>query len=436
MICSSESLCIQECKLYSREVKLLQGMRAKLGIVLPVIILLEFLVLAFRVHGLHNSQLLVNVGDKIIHQANPYIPMQPYGASPGLIYWLIEKITFGTQSPFFFIGLNIAGIVLLINFMFPKETPKLKAIILSVLLLSSPIRALVASVQHTGIIIGAILLGAHLLRKSDDSKRSALYLLAGCGFFVFALEIKPQIAIPFVAVWIIAERCFKLIPIILLQFFLINLAIDLWVGRFLEIDRLNVWKLMRGDALTISEQSSLWKLLGHFTSSNIDWFKISFCIYLLGFALLLLKAFKNPKPELLRWALLLPVTTAYLHLYDIVILAIYIAFWTTSKFNRAGSFFLLGLVIIPTRFTSMSEVANGIAFLAAVAILLSFNRREISLKELIYISGEVVIAILAVSIISRLNMALEMRVSVQITVLMILTSIFLINDVRNSLRTR
>ena len=119
-----------------------------------------------------------------------------------------------------------------------------------------------------------------------------------------------------------------------------------------------------------------------------------------------------------------------------MILAIYIAFWATSKFNRAGSFFLLGLVIIPTRFTSMSEIINGVAFLAAVVILLSFNRREISLKKLIYISGEVVIAILAVSIISRLNMALEMRVSVQITVLMILTSIFLINDVRNPLRTR
>ena len=101
-------------------------LKSEFGVFLPLLVLLQISVQMFRVSGLHNSQLLIDVGEKVIQRANPYIPMQPYGAFPGLVYWVINLFSFGFNSPIIFLLLNLFGIFALISFLLPDLKNKKK----------------------------------------------------------------------------------------------------------------------------------------------------------------------------------------------------------------------------------------------------------------------------------------------------------------------
>ena len=135
----------------------MRNLHSELGVFLPILVMGQTLVLVLRVSGLHNTQLLVDVGEKVIQKNNPYLPMQPYSAFPGFIYRVIDFFSFGMNSPIIFILLNLIGIYSLINFLLPDLQNKDKLFIFSILLFTSPMRALVANVQHTGIILGSLI---------------------------------------------------------------------------------------------------------------------------------------------------------------------------------------------------------------------------------------------------------------------------------------
>ena len=396
--------------------------KSKTTLFLVLAVLTETILLILRVKGLHNSELLINVGQKIINGENPYIPLQPYGTFPGLIYWLINFLTFNTGSPFIFIVLNLIGVAFLVQYLVgPLNTNQL-LLIISLILITSPIRALTANVQHTGIIIGSLLLGNYLLTKTYKDRIGVIKTCCGAFCYFFAIEIKPQIALPFIIIWIIVLKKYKFIPVLFGIGIFTHLLIDIRYGKFLEVDQFNVWQIMRNDKLTISEQTSIWKVLTYFTSNRIDWFGISFLLYIAVISCLIVIALKTQNDKLLKWSLIIPILTAYLHLYDLVVISIYICYLIISRDKRFGNFILFGLLVIPTRFNTQAEVLNSLVFLLGLAVYLICFWKKTDLLKLLRIILEIVIAYILVFVVSRLNLDLETRVSVQLSLaLMIFT---------------
>ena len=386
---------------------------------MPLLVLLQILVQMFRVSGLHNSQLLIDVGEKVIQRANPYIPMQPYGAFSGLVYWVINLFSFGFHSPAIFLLLNLFGIFALIGFLLPDLKNKNKLSIFSILLFTAPIRALEANVQHTGIIFGSLIIGDLLYKSAAHNKYPLLRQCIAILFFLLAFEIKPQIALPFIFIWLIQGKIMKPVFIFLAEIIFIHILIDIWVQRILEIDHLKVWLYMKNDSLTISEQASFWKLLQMQDFIKLDWFKFSFVLYGIGLILLIYSAFRKPNIVLLRWSILLPTVTAYLHLYDLVVFAIIVCYWALFKMEYKGAIFLLGLITIPTKFNSLSEMINGLVFIIAVSLIIYLNQKEEIQKNIKVRCIELALAFLSMLIISRLTISLEEKVSIQVTIMMI-----------------
>ena len=399
-------------------------LKSEFGVFLPLLVLLQISVQMFRVSGLHNSQLLIDVGEKVIQRANPYIPMQPYGAFPGLVYWVINLFSFGFNSPIIFLLLNLFGIFALISFLLPDLKNKKKLSIFSILLFTAPIRALEANVQHTGIIFGSLVIGDLLYKSAANNKHPLLRQCIAILFFLLAFEIKPQIALPFIFIWLIQERVMNTVYIILAEIISIHILIDIWVGRILEFDHLKVWLYMKNDSLTISEQTSFWKLLQMQDFIQLDWFKFSFGLYGIGLILLIYFVLRKPNVVLLRWAILLPTATAYLHLYDLVVFAIVVCYWAVLKMEFKGAIFSLGLITIPSRFNSLSEIINGLVFIFAVSLIIYLNQKEEipQNKKVRFI--ELILAFLSILIISRLTITLEEKVSIQVTIMMIIVIIW------------
>ena len=376
----------------------------------------EILILGSRVQGLHNSQLLIDVGDEVIHRTNPFVPPQPYGTFSGLIYFILHKITFSTQNPLIFILLNLLGIFLLITYFNKEMSNYEKLFLLSILLFTSPIRALVGNVQHTGVILGSLIVGGIFYKYSLNSKHKVLLFVCASLSFVFAIDLKPQIALPYIIIFILLNRTIKLMLLTLILIILNHLIVDLWVGRFLEFDQIAVWRLMEKDSLAVSEQTSIWKLLNELFSSNIDWFKISFVLYICGIISLVYLTIKKPKSFYLQVALLLPLVTAYLHLYDIVLLAIMVVSWAMRNTKRMPSVFLLGLLTIPVDINSNIDKFYWLVFLLPSFLVLHYRLRG-KVKIGIIFGIEIFMAYVVVLYISRLSETIEFKVSIQIAII-------------------
>ena len=300
----------------------------------------------------------------------------------------------------FFIILNFAVIFALLSFILNDTNLITRLQVFSIVLLTSPIRALVASVQHTGIIFGLLILGYYLASKQIQrgllSNSPVLKNILASLCFALSLEIKWQLALPFILVLGIASSNTKLLFFTVLSIAFMRVGIDLWVGRVLEIDQLNVWKIQKLDSQAISEQVSPWKFLGYIFPISLDWFTVSFIVYLLLICLLI---FKIPRIELraaLFFSLLVPIITAYIHLYDIVILPILLTYWALLKFKSFPNVFNLGLMLLPTKIDLSSGIIKSFVYVLAIFAIAMFIGETLKFFDLMKISVQVAFCFLIV----------------------------------------
>lgn len=398
-------------------------------IITLLILLLEILALILNVNGIHNSGLLIDAGQKIIHKENPFIPMQPYGTSPSILFWLIDKFSFSGFNNVNFILINLCGLYLCIKFIFTDYPKMMHLQILTLVLITSPTRALVGNVQHTGIIYFFIFLAYSLQTKNRSTKNNVipfiLYRFVIVFSLVMAIEIKWQIAIPFIICWIFKERDFALGFSVIGLLILLRAFIDLWVGRILELDQLEVWKVQRSDHQAIIEQVSFWKVITRITSSEIDWFQISFILYLLLILANIYFVFQNGSRNSLVFAIFIPISIAYLHLYDVVIISILAGFLCMRFITTRGVVFSISLLILPTKFSNSSEIVKGVVLLFAILLILFFNRKVFSLLLLAGILLESAFAAILVILISSLNFDLEYKVSLQLTLVFAILAVLI-----------
>lgn len=385
---------------------------------LSLTIVLQVAVLLSAVDSLRNSKLLVDAGKDILNGRSPYSTPNPYGTWPGTLYALLDYLSFSTLTVYLITILNLCGFALLAKFLVSTSNLRL-VLILS--LLTSPIRALVSNVQNTGIILGSLIIGIHLLNRYEASRSRALLHLSAF-FFLFSFELKPQLALPLIALVILQRRTFSLLVSFISQMVIIRVLLDLWVGKVLEVEQIRIWKIMRIDPLAVKEQISPWKVLGYLLPAGVDWFIVSFVFTVMLVLIVALLGLRSRSKHLEVIALVIPLTSGYLHYYDLFVLLIFVIAANLRPERKLldGSTFSLIFLALPTHLGThfvLSEILLVVVINIFLAVYVGFDTRSVLLRLI-----ESVFAVAMTSAFSSAFDSLELALSFLLTIVFFLQS--------------
>jgi len=382
-------------------------------------------ILSIGTSELRNSKLLVDAGTDLINGKSPYTTPNPYGSWPGLIFFLIDKVALFGTTAILIILLNLAGYVFLIKFLFVKIELKNLLIITIVSMFTSPIRALFSNVQNTGLILGSALLGVYFYRLSK-SRFKFLFMVLSSFSFLFALELKPQVVLPFIVIFIVQVRAYKLIVFILIQLVLIRLIVNFWVGQVLEIQQFRIWKVMRSDDLAIREQISIWKIIDNFVNFQINWLFVSFILTIFLNGLLMICALKSESKNLLRLALVLPLLSGYMQYYSLLPLLAIVIFQVinNNSYRQYGFMFGLIILVLPTHLGTHLRLVEFFLVLA-VNVFISI---AIGWDFVTFVTNllESILAVLTVNFVSQMFMDVETYLSLTLCLVYLIQIPFLI----------
>jgi hypothetical protein len=390
--------------------------RAQLNtqVALLSVLVVQIFVLGARIPGLQNSSLLVDSGSAIIHRQDPYTDWNAYGTIPAIPYWLLSKSVPSGLAPTLFLFLNVLGVAVCIHYFLKTERNMLLLTLITVIT-TGPFRALFASVQHTGVILGCLTFGMIAIRNSKKFRFPILSKWFGFFLFCVAFDLKPHIAFPFILLWLASTR--RLSAILHFGFFYLalRLLIDLWNGRFLEKLQFEKWLVWRTDPLVVKEQVSPWKLVSFFNIDSQLVFVFSFLVYLSLSALIVRKYLKHPDTKYFVYALLLPSITAYLHLYDLILLVAMVVINLISSPSKRF-YFIFALLLFPADYSSTTQiflVFTFISLVVATAHKIGFLRKVIpDFKS----GAEVLVGFLTTVLISYFPISIESKVAWQLTI--------------------
>lgn len=376
------------------------------------ILAIEILVLGARTPGLQNSSLLVDSGSALIHRQNPYTDWNAYGPIPAVPYWLVSKLVPIEFASTLFMALNVLGVGLCLSYFVKIEIYKV-LIVMVLVLATGPFRALFASVQHTGVILGCLTLGTIIIRRRDSSKISFLNVWAGFFLFSMAYDLKPHIALPFLLLFLFSMKKFWSILHFGIFYLALRVTLDLWNGRFLEKLQFEKWRAWRTDPLTVKEQISPWKLISFFGIDSQYVFIFSFVVYFSILILIIFRYSLNPRPKYFVYALLLPSITAYLHLYDLVLLVSLIACQLIYLHYKALIPYAFSLLFFPTHYSPNQIYLLLGSILALFFVKKQFHPMKKALPNL-FVIVEVFLGALTSIVISLVPISVESKVAWQL----------------------
>ena len=323
--------------------------------------------------GLGDVNLLISGGGRIIEGDNPYLE-HDFGNSP------IAGMAFYATS-LFVPQLALAVLIPLVNatgyLYFAKvvagqlQTQVPLALLLLPLL--APYRAMISAGQISGVVI-LLLIPLFIQFKS---RKVAIPVQTICA--VLAIELKPQIAIPFL-ICVLALN-FKDIRIwtIALMGITLHLVTFLFVSRKLDGQWLSSTFIRSRESLLDSPQISVWKYLNHLYNISLFWRAMSALIFVLA---LFLVYMVSRKRTILALGAIPPLLLTYQHLYDLLPLAIYLLILVETKVGGA-----LPYVIFFT-FVSLPINIPQIIFITLLIFIFQFfnKSQRISLLRIILLS--------------------------------------------------
>jgi len=166
----------------------------------------------------------------------------------------------------------------------------------------------------------------------------------------------------------------------------------------------------------VKEQVSPWKLISFFDIDPQYVFILSFLVYLGLTALIVKKYLKNPDSKYFVYALLSPSITAYLHLYDLILVVALVVIGLLSSPDRRLLLFALALLFFPIDYSSVTQI---LITLVVVLIVVALAQEIDFLKKVIpdLKSGtELLLGFLTTVLFSYFPISLESKVAWQLTI--------------------
>lgn len=290
-----------------------------------------FLIMSFK-YSLNLADFgdYIRAGSLIADRTDPYESLM-YANSPvsALFFYLISLLIPFSILPIMIHLLNVIGIVFFLKWYLNQKLNALVFYILSLLLVSGVGRALFGNVQVTGITLGLVAVAFAMHTKYKFNFLPIFLLL-------LAFEIKAQIAIPFLVLYILqGVGVFKKIFIFILSLLSVHASIEMYYGGNLHLVWLKkVIKYSQNSVLESSYEISIWKSINDVFEQE-QFIRILSTITVL-FLLLLIMKFSNQNPEkAIFLALVFPIFNSYVHLYDFIgVLLIAIKYVSRGRFDK------------------------------------------------------------------------------------------------------
>jgi hypothetical protein len=260
-------------------------------------------------------------------------------------------------------------------------------------------RALFGNVQVTGITLGLVALAFTLDHKLKSSYLSLSLLL-------LALEIKPQITIPFLVLFIFQRTgVFKKISFLFFSAFTLHATVELYFGSDLHFTWIEkVLRYSKNSILQTSYEISIWKGINQI----IDQQQFLRVISLLSVVITLILVAKysklNPEQALFL-ALIFPILNSYVHLYDYVgILLIAIRYITLKRFE--SSILMLPFLFLFPLSKNLFLFSMTIELLVIITIIFKLKNRAFIWVSL----GLFTFQIIAYPLVLNLNQEIQMSI--------------------------
>ena len=317
-----------------------------------IYILLTFM-LVQKVESYQDAETIIKASDYLEKRINPYeneFFLNGYILTiPARIYRTLFPVEIGARL---YILVNLALIGLVIWHMFRKRGFDKIILVLLIVLMSSPTRAMIASVQHTGVILGcsyfALTLAQTLEPQSKFLKITKTF--ATSLLLLIPIELKPQLMLPLIAVLFFQKKFRKCMFLTLTIAFFVHLLFSLkyrmpldfyWVERLLS---------RSSDTTGIdTRENSPWALISSFTANENLWLVVSFMVFIFMIVGLVIHS-KNRflQNNIFVIAFLIPLVLSYIHPYDLILpVLVFAQKFVFEPFSR-GSVFMISLFLFPT----------------------------------------------------------------------------------------
>ena len=296
-----------------------------------ILFLCLFLVISFK-YSLNLADFgdYIRAGSLIADRINPYESLM-YANSPvsALFFYLISLVVPFSIIPIMIHLLNMAGIVCFLKWYLDQKLDSIVFFILSLLLVSGVGRALFGNVQVTGITLGLVAVAFTVNTKYKFNFLPIFFLL-------LAFEIKAQISIPFIVLYIFqGVGAFKKISIFIFSSLSIHALVEMYYGGNLHLSWLKkVIRYSQNSILESSYEISIWKSINEvFEQEKL--IRVLSTLTVLVFLSLITKVSNINSEKALFLALVFPIFNSYVHLYDYIgVLLIATKYVSRGRFEK------------------------------------------------------------------------------------------------------
>ena len=342
----------------------------------------------------------IKAGSLIADRINPYEQLM-YANSPisALFFYLVSWVLPFPILPVMVHLLNVLGALFFLKWYVGQKFNALYLNLFCISLILGVGRALFGNVQVTGITLGLVALAFTLDHKLKSSYLSLSLLL-------LALEIKPQITIPFLVLFIFQKTgVFKKISFLFFSALTLHATAELYFGSNLHFAWLEkVLRYSKNSILESSYEISIWKGINQIIDQQQ--FLRLFSLLSIVITLIFVAKYSKSNPEkALFLAIIFPVFNSYVHLYDYVgILLIAIKYVNLKKLESI-------ILILP--FLFIFPVSKNLFSLSLTIELLVISTIIFVLKSraLLWVGlGLVSSQIIAYSWVFDLNQEIQMSI--------------------------
>lgn len=342
----------------------------------------------------------IKAGSLITDRINPYEQLM-YANSPisALFFYLVDWILPFPILPIMIHLLNTLGAVFFLRWYVGQRFNALYLNLFAITLILGVGRALFGNVQVTGITLGLVALAFTLNKKLKSPYFSLSVLL-------LALEIKPQITIPFIVLFIFQRTgVLKKVTYLFFSALTLHVTVELYFGGNLHLTWLEkVLRYSRNSTLESSYEISIWKGINQIIDQPQFLRVISVLSIVITLFLVARYSKLNPEKAVFL-ALIFPVFNSYVHLYDYVgILLIAIKYANLKR--------LEGLILI-VPFLFFFPVSKNSFLLSMMIELVVISALVLRLKSRAFIwvgVGLVISQIIAYSLVLNLNQEIQMSI--------------------------
>ena len=342
----------------------------------------------------------IKAGSLITDRLNPYEQLM-YANSPisALFFYLVSWILPFPILPIMIHLLNTLGALFFLRWYIGQRFNVLYLNLFAITLILGVGRALFGNVQVTGIALGLVALAFTLNKKLKSPYFSLSVLL-------LALEIKPQITIPFIVLFIFQRTgVLKKVAYLFFSALTLHVTVELYFGGNLHLAWLEkVLRYSRNSTLQSSYEISIWKGINQIIDQPQFLRVISMLSIVITLFLVARYSKLNPEKAVFL-ALIFPVFNSYVHLYDYVgILLIAIKY---ANLKRLESLIL----IVP--FLFFFPVSKNSFLLSMMIELVVISAVALRLKSRAFVwigVGLVISQIIAYSLVFNLNQEIQMSI--------------------------